>query len=184
MKKIDWNNLMQVTPISYICGHCGNQIATKLGYYAGPNYCIYICPFCTKPTYFEHAVQMPGAVFGDEVDHLPDDIDGLYQEARRCITTSSFTTAVMAIRKLLMNIAVNKGAKPNRDFWEYVDYLDSKGYIPPDNRAWVEHIRLKGNEANHEIKLMSEADAKELISFLGMLLKFVFEFPSKITPSP
>ena len=55
-----------------------------------------------------------------------------------------------------------------------------QGYVPPNGRAWVDHIRTKGNEANHEIKLMSKADAEELIVFAEMLLKFMFEFPGRL----
>jgi hypothetical protein len=60
--------------------------------------------------------------------------------------------------------------------------LAAKGYVPPDGREWVDHIRQKGNEANHEIKVMTAQDARDLVSFLEMLLKFVYEFPAKIRP--
>jgi hypothetical protein len=79
-----------------------------------------------------------------------------------------------------MHVAVSKGAPPNQNFLAYVDFLASKGYIPPDGKGWVDHMRSKGNEANHEIKVMSKEDAQELVSFLEMLLKFVFEFPARM----
>ncbi len=79
-----------------------------------------------------------------------------------------------------MHIAVSKGAKPGESFVSYVDYLAAKGFIPPDGRDWVDHIRQKGNEANHEIVIMSGAEAEELIAFVEMLLKFIFEFPAKM----
>jgi hypothetical protein len=82
-----------------------------------------------------------------------------------------------------MHIAVEKKAEPGKSFLEYVEYLADKGYVPPDGKGWVDHIRTKGNEANHEIKIMSEADARDLIAFSEMLLKFVYEFPAKV-PSP
>ena len=44
----------------------------------------------------------------------------------------------------------------------------------------MDHIRKKGNEANHEIKLMTAEDATELISFSEMLMKFIYEFPSRV----
>jgi hypothetical protein len=78
-----------------------------------------------------------------------------------------------------MNIAVDKGAREGLHFEEYVNYLDSKGYIPPDGKHWVDIIRKKGNEATHEIKLKNEKDASDLLIFMEMLLKFVFEFPTK-----
>jgi hypothetical protein len=44
----------------------------------------------------------------------------------------------------------------------------------------VDHIRQKGNEATHEIPSVSEADAKDLLTFMEMILKLVFEFPNRI----
>jgi len=74
-------------------------------------------------------------------------------------------------RKILMHLAVEKGAPAGKSFLEYVKYLAQKGYVPPNGYGWVDHIRTKGNEANHEIKVMGEAEAKDLITFTEMLLK-------------
>jgi hypothetical protein len=79
-----------------------------------------------------------------------------------------------------MHIAVQKGAKAGDSFVSYVEYLASKGYAPPDAKTWVDYIRQKGNEANHEIKVMSEQDAQPLIAFVEMLLKLIYEFPQKV----
>ena len=83
-----------------------------------------------------------------------------------------------------MNIAVQQGAKEGLKFIEYVDHLAATGFIPPNGRGWVDHIRRKGNEATHEIALMSQADAEELIAFTEMLLKFIYEFPARVPPAP
>ena len=88
----------------------------------------------------------------------------------------------MLCRKMLMNIAVTEGADEGLKFIEYIDYLSNLGFIPPKGRHWVDHIRKKGNEATHEIALMQEQDAKDLIVFTEMLLKFIYEFPSLVTP--
>ena len=39
-------------------------------------------------------------------------------------------------------------------------------------------------EATHEIVLMGQADAQELLSFLEMLLKFIYEFPNRVPSVP
>lgn len=78
-----------------------------------------------------------------------------------------------------MHIAVSKGAEENQNFKYYVDFL-AKEYTPPEGKEWVNHIREKGNEANHEITLMSKEDAEELLSFLEMLLKFIFEWSGRM----
>jgi len=80
-----------------------------------------------------------------------------------------------------MNIAVSKGATEGQNFTYYVEFLSDKNYIPPDGKEWVDYIRKKGNEANHEITIMKEEDAKDLINFIEMLLKFIYEFPALVS---
>jgi hypothetical protein len=125
---------------------------------------------------------VPGVAYGSDVEHLPAGIKELYAEARNCFSVGSFTSAVLACRKLLMHIGVAQGAQENQRFIAYVEYLANNGFVPPHGRDWVDHIRTKGNEANHEIALMTREDAQELISFVEMLLKFIYEFPSRIPP--
>ena len=61
-----------------------------------------------------------------------------------------------------------------------VEYLAANGFVPPNGRGWVDHIRKKGNEATHEIVFMTDKDAQELLAFSEMLLKFIYEFPSRV----
>ena len=146
---------------------------------------MYICPFCGSPTFFDmNQRQFPGIPSGYDVASLPTDVASLYSEARFCVAVNSFTSAVLTCRKLLMHLAVEKGASEGKSFLQYVEYLSDKGYVPPDGKGWVDYIRTKGNEANHEIKIMSRDDAKDLITFSEMLLKFVYEFPAKVKPPP
>lgn len=184
-----WREADEIEARSYTCGHCDNKVASDRGYYAkhAPQGSIqayvYICPLCKKPSYFTQHVQMPGPRYGDAVESLPSEVAALYQEARDCMAASAYTAAMMACRKLLMNIAVARGAPEGKPFTDYVSYLASKHYVPPDGQGWVDIIRQKGNEANHEIRVMERNDAEQLLTFVGALLKFVFEFPSKV-PQP
>ncbi len=142
---------------------------------------MYICSFCTKPTFFDYDdKQYPGAPLGAPVENVPPDIGRLYDESRQCASVGSYTSAVLTCRKILMHIAVQKGAKQGDSFVKYVEYLAAKGYVPPDGKIWVDYIRQKGNEANHEINLMNEQDARALIAFVEMFLKLVYEFPKKV----
>lgn len=176
-----WHNLMTIQPRKFTCGFCGNIVASVQGWHTTENQSfVYVCPNCGNPTLFSARGQVPGVAPGNDVTHLPKDVEALYREARLCVSVGSSTAAVLACRKLLMNIAVAQGAKEGEPFISYVDYLAKAGFVPPNGRGWVDHIRSKGNEANHEIKLMSQKDAEELISFVEMLLKFIYEFPSKV----
>ena len=178
-----WQGTAGLTPRQYVCPHCGNRVATIQGYHAtGKPAQIYICPFCYEPTYFGGQKQIPGTLFGDPVADLPVDVDALYAEARRSMASSAYTGAAMLCREVLMNVAVAEGASPGLSFGAYVDHLADEGFVPPKGRGWVDHIRQKGNEANHEIALVSQAEAEEIISFAGMLLKFMYELPAKKPP--
>lgn len=79
-----------------------------------------------------------------------------------------------------MHIAVSQGAEEGKRFVEYVNFLSDKGYLPPGSKNWVDHIRQKGNEANHEVAIMSRYDAEELISFCELILRFLFEYPARM----
>ncbi|HYS54673.1 MAG TPA: DUF4145 domain-containing protein [Thermoanaerobaculia bacterium] len=179
-----WLNLAGLPPKTYTCGWCGKVIATASGFQTQANLpnvqFVYICPFCDKPTIFEEKGQTPGVAPGVEVTHLPPDIETMYREARNCVAIASYTSAVLSCRKLLMHVAVAQGAPVGESFVEYVDHLATAGFVPPNGRGWVDHIRKKGNEANHEIRLMTQSDAEDLISFAEMLLKFIYEFPRRV----
>jgi hypothetical protein len=183
---MDWAQAQSITSKSYTCGYCGNVVASDRGYRRAStaDKGIYICPHCDKPSFLSDSLQIPGVASGNEVTHLPKDVEALYKESRNCVAASCYTAAVLTCRKLLMNIAVAQGADPGKTFVYYVEHLASQGYVPPNGRGWVDHIRKKGNEANHEISLMSKSDAEELILFSEMLLKFVYEFPNRVPSAP
>jgi hypothetical protein len=184
-----WSQASSLQSQSFVCGYCGHKVGAHLGFseQRGHNVgAIYICPHCDKPTYFELAQgrRTPGALIGNSVEQVPKEVGALYEEARKCCSTSAYTAAVLLCRKLLMNVAVSVGAAPNQSFMSYVEHLAKNGYVPPNGKGWVDHIRKKGNEATHEILVMTENDAKDLIGFSEMLLKFIYEFPSRVPASP
>lgn len=182
-----WTHTENVLPKQYKCGHCGLEVASVIGLnFREPNSAfsnailIRICPSCNQPTYFRSSDQFPGIPFGSPVRGLPSDVEALYEQVRECTSAGAYTPTVLACRKILMHIGVDLKAKEGLSFLEYVEYLAANGFVPPNGRGWVDHIRKKGNEANHEIVLMSRSDAEDLIAFVEMLLKFIYEFPTRI----
>ncbi|HHJ3168788.1 TPA: DUF4145 domain-containing protein [Vibrio parahaemolyticus] len=179
-----WKNLQSLNSKSFTCGYCNNQVASNRGYPKHGGESIYICPHCDESTFIgSSGRQVPGCAPGDSVEHLPEELKSLYDEARNSVAASCFTGAVLLCRKLLMNIGVQQGAEEGKAFIFYIDYLAEQGYIPPNGRGWVDHIRQKGNEATHEIILMGKSDCDDLIAFSEMLLKFIYEFPNKLPKS-
>ncbi len=180
-----WIKIGEHNPKSFKCKFCDKDVGSTKAYYRDKStWWIYICPYCARPTFFEGTVkgivQIPAPLLGHNVDELPENINALYNEIRDCTGISAYTSAVLSCRKLLMNIAVEKGGAEGKSFLEYVEYLSNKGFVPPNGKEWVDHIRKKGNEANHEIVLMDQSDAMDLINFIEMLLKFIYEFPKRL----
>jgi hypothetical protein len=187
MARIHWENVGTLDSRVYTCGYCGNSIASEKGWRAKVSSgqtagLIHVCHRCDGPTYFSQAgAQTPGVVFGQPVaDVVDESVAALYAEARKATGATCYTAAVLACRKLLMHIAVAKGAKAGESFVSYVEYLAANNYVPPDARGWVDHIRAKGNEANHEISIMGSTEAEDLLAFCEMLLKLIYEFPAVV----
>ncbi|MGP7817758.1 DUF4145 domain-containing protein [Niallia sp. 01092] len=190
----EWKNVSLIQGVSYLCGHCGKDIGPSIGYecvtdrYTGATSGeIYICPNCNKPTYLLKDAfggrimeQVPGPMLGQDIEFLPENINSIYNEARNCIAVNAYTSAVLSCRKLLMNIAVSKGAEEGKKFIQYVSYLKDNHYLPPERDSWVDHIRKKGNEATHELPNSTKEDAEELLTFSEMLLRFVYEMPGRM----
>ena len=65
-------------------------------------------------------------------------------------------------------------------FIEYVNYLDTENYIPKNSKKWVDIIRNKGNETNHEIKISDEKEAQQLIKFIEIIITLIYEIELEI----
>lgn len=198
-----WQNAIDLQAKEYVCGYCGKHVGPNKGTFSQDpgrpvQSQIYFCSFCGQPTYFDYdGKQFPGVKFGNVVQHLPKGLEQLYDEhrtsvapirsgrwrARGAMSSQAYTPAVLACRKILMNVAVGLGAKTGESFVTYVQFLADSGYIPPNGKHWVDHIRTKSNEANHEITLMSKDEAEKLITFVEMMLKFIYELPN-VVPAP
>ena len=182
-----WQNTSNLPEKRFICGHCGADINSNLGYYYGDygdNYSAfayaYICHNCNKISYISYKEQVPGAIYGKSFNkNIFNDtsIFDLYNEARNCMKIGAYTSIGMCCRKILMHIAVDCGAEKGKNFVYYVDYLNQNNYIPSNCKKWVDIIRNKGNEANHEIIILEERDAVQLIQFIQIIISIIYEMP-------
>lgn len=59
------------------------------------------------------------------------------------MSVSAYTAVSLLCRKLLMHVAVDKGAEENLQFVKYVDYLQEKNWVSPAYKDWVDLIRTK-----------------------------------------
>jgi DNA-directed RNA polymerase subunit RPC12/RpoP len=172
--------------MDYTCGYCGKEVASAKGSITDgdPKGHLYVCPRCNKPTLFFQDEQMPGELLGKPIDNLPREIAKLYLEAQRCISVGSYTACILVCRKLLMHIGHHEGAKEGARFVEYINFLYDKHYIPPNSKGWVDYIREKGNEANHEIVTADKEEAIGLLILTEMLLRIVYDLPNRVPKLP
>ncbi len=188
-KGLHWQGDTNIGSGSYTCGYCSNKVASEKGWHVrgigegGALGYLRLCPECQGPTFLYAGQQTPSVSYGSVVKHLPPEIEKLYNEARDSLAAGAPTATIMCCRKILMHVAVDKGATPGDKFVAYVNYLDSSHYIPPGAVSWVDKIRDWGNEANHEIKLKTPSEAEKAIDFTQMLLKVVYEYPGE-APTP
>ena len=188
MANYSWSNPNAIGSREYTCGFCGSLLVSNQGWSGSSipmkTECfIYICHLCGGPTLIDPArkLQIPGVAFGHAVHDIPDEsVRQLYEEARNATGAGSHTAAVLCCRKLLMHVAVSKGAEEEKSFLYYLKYLADNHYFPPDAKEWVDHIRGKSNEADYEIVIAPPEEAEELLSFIEMLLKMVYESPATI----
>lgn len=172
----------------YVCGYCDHLTSSISGmslmngntgtYSQYQNDGVYICTHCKLPSFFWSGEQIPGNKFGNTVIGISEELSNLYDEARNSYSVGAYTGVVLLCRKLLMNIAVELGAKTGEKFIEYVNYLDENHYISKNSKSWVDKIRTTGNEATHETVIKSKDEAANLIKFCEMIMKTNFEYPS------
>ena len=179
-----WEDQQTLRSKTYTCGHCGRSLASEKGFNGGTQDVIYLCHFCKRPTSFAlragRLQQVPGVPFGNPIKYLPPKIRDLYEEIRNCMKVDAYTCAVLACRKMLMHVAVDKGAKKGDTFTRYVEYLLKNQLIPKGGEGWVGQLAKKGAEANHKIVLMSQQKAETLIKFTAALLTMNYELPGEV----
>ena len=84
-------------------------------------------------------------------------------------------------RKILMHLAVDvAGCAQGKSFVEYVNALDTEGYIPNGLKSVVDSVRARGNIANHELPSSSAADAKITLTITEHLLRGIYELPNLV----
>lgn len=182
-----WDPILTVASAGYLCGYCGSEVASGQGWSTIPRHhaVVRVCPQCNAPTFFTpQRTQYPDALLGGRVAGLTDDVRGIYDEARHALTVGAATGTVMLCRKILMHVAVDMGADEGKKFQEYVEWLASEGWIPRGGQPWVDFIRRRGNEANHQLPHMTRDDAAGILQFTEALLRNVYELPALVPPPP
>src|SRR5207249_4424001 len=114
-----WRAPQDLPNAAFTCGFCNTRVSSVKGYKLGEHAdgsghqlgAVYLCPNCGGPVFHApNGTRFPSPSLGRPVQHVPDALNALYEEARRCTGQNCFTAAVLVCRKMLMNIAVQQGA--------------------------------------------------------------------------
>lgn len=91
--KYNWRSLQDLPNAAFICGYCNTNVSSvkgyKLGYHGDGSGAqvgaLYVCPNCGGPVFFTPSNErFPSPALGNTVQHVPNDLNELYEEARRC----------------------------------------------------------------------------------------------------
>jgi len=164
---------------NFVCGHCGRPVGGAVIAESSDARWLW-CPACGEPSVEDSSRRIhPAAAFGFPLEGLPPEVEAAYDEARRCMSAGAYTAAELVCRKLLMHVAVDKGATAGESFQFYLDYLESKGYITPPMKRWVDLVREHGNKATHELEAPDQKRAESTAMFTAELLRIVYEMEHK-----
>jgi hypothetical protein len=166
--------------VQFRCGYCGTQVSGAVVARYVPDGAFHVqwvqCPNCANGSVVDPEDRVhPSPRFGPEVIGLPPEISAAYDEARDAMSVNAFTACELVCRKILMHIAVEKGAAEGEPFAAYIDHLEGQGYVTPPMKGWVDQIRTIGNAATHELTPPQRVRAESVIMFTAELLRLVYE---------
>jgi hypothetical protein len=166
--------------LQFRCGYCGTQVSGAVVARYLPHGAFDVrwvqCPTCANGSIVDPDDRVhPSVRFGPNVIGLPADVSAAYDEARDSMSVNAFTACELVCRKILMHIAVEKGANEGESFVSYINYLEAQGYVTPPMKGWVDQIRTIGNAAAHELSPPQRVRAESVIMFTAELLRLVYE---------
>jgi hypothetical protein len=171
---------------TYDCGVCGLPVAgSVIARTAGVMWLR--CSHCHSGSVMNGTEISPAVLRGESLESLPSDVESAYMEARRALSAGAPTGSELMCRKILMHVAVDKGANPGESFAAYLDYLSAQGYVTPPMKQWVDLIRQQANIATHEIPASDATRAMGTLAFTAQLLRLIYEMDYKVRqyfPSP
>ena len=167
---------LQEETFTYVCGHCGVKVAGIIASkYARDDVFWLACTNCVRGSVSNFGTITPPPLLGEDVEGLPDKIQSAYMEARKSFSHECYVACELMCRKILMNVAVEKGAVEGDGFAQYVDYMSKEGHITKSMRQWVVQIKNNGNESTHKINPPNLERTKTTLTFTSLLLKNVYE---------
>lgn len=139
------------------------------------------CTACRKGSVIQSGALYPTGMPLRQPKGLPELDDRIWHEVRVCLGAGAYAATVMLCRKLLFHVAVANGlpAKDDKDraptYLQAVEHLETKGIFTGKMRKWIDKIKDVGNDANHELEPITEAQARDVAAFTQQLLVLAYE---------
>lgn len=112
---------------------------------------------------------------------IPEFISQAFSEALTCLTANCPRASAVMARRVLEAITVDKGEEKGT-LVNRLATLSQKGVLLPTLADWAKEVRLIGNQGAHydPLQPVNTEDAKQLLSFLRELLKYLYELPADL----
>ncbi len=158
------------------CPECMRETHVSQSNYDG----LLQCSNCTKSlkARITGSTVVEVSVYGSaapSLQGLPAELVEVYNETYRCLAAKCFTATELLCRKILMHVAVEKGAEEGKTFAFYLSYLQNEGYVAVQTLNWLELIRKHGNQATHAIATPDCERAEATFNFTVQLLRLIYE---------
>ena len=113
---------------TYTCAHCNVMTSGLVAarYSHGHTVIWLICTSCGHGSVYNNGILYPSSKFGPAIDGLQEEVLKAYEEARICFSVNAFTASELICRKILMHVAVDKGAKENEEPVEKGNFCTGK----------------------------------------------------------
>lgn len=117
--------------------------------------------------------------------NLPEDIPlqirEAFAEASSCLSANCPRASAVMARRTLEAVAADKG-QTRGNLAERLSALHNNGVLLPTLADWAKEVRLIGNNGAHfdPINSVTKEDARQLLSFVRELLKYLYELPADL----
>ena len=166
----------------YTCGHCERSVGGLVIAYTVETQIVWLlCPSCGHGSVQHGNTILPSLLSVPQVEGLPSDICQVYDEARKSFAVEAYTGCELLCRKILMGVAVDRGAAEDKSFEHYVDYLKDNGHITASLKDMADIIRRNGNQSTHKIGQPDPERAEYTMGFTAQVLRSIYEIESQFS---
>jgi len=111
-------------------------------------------------------------------ERVPNDIRNDMDEAKRCMTVSSFNAASVMARRVIQATCLSKGAT-KRTLYEQIIELAGMGIITNELKEWANEVRFVGNDGAHpNSNHILKEDAGDILELAEQFLQVIFVTPA------